>query len=80
MTLTCRVLSDIGIGSCCRLHTIIRHICSMVLEVLLHFHLKHLSAGLVEGLPLESRLIDGFVVGLDEQHVLLEDADILETA
>lgn len=52
----------------------------MVLEVLLDFDLKDFSAGLVEGLALEGGLIDGFVVGLDEEHVLLEDADILETA
>lgn len=52
----------------------------MVFIVLFEFDLVHFSAGFVEGVVLERGLIDLIVVGLDEQHVLFQHADILETA
>jgi hypothetical protein len=67
-------------GGCGRLRIAVGHVGSVVFEVLLHLHLQHLATGLVEGLPLERTLIESVVVGLDEEHVLFEHADILETA
>ena len=52
----------------------------MVFIVLFNLYLLHLTAGLVQGLPLEHALVYFVVVGLDEKHVLLQHANVLETA
>lgn len=52
----------------------------MILIVFFDLDLLDLSADLVHGLISEHRAIQLLVVGLDEEHVLLEDADILERA
>ena len=52
----------------------------MILVVLLDLDLLDLAADLVHGLVGQHRAIELLVVGLDEEHVLLEDADILERA
>ncbi len=67
-------------GSCRRLGTSVGHIGSVIFVVFLHLHLQHLAARLVEGLPFEGAFIESIVIRLDEEHVLFEDANILETA
>lgn len=52
----------------------------MILVVLFDLDLLDLPADLVHGLVSEHRFIELLVVGLDEEHVLLEHADILERA
>lgn len=52
----------------------------MILIVFFDLDLLDLSADLVHGLVSEHRAIQLLVVGLYEEHVLLEDADILERA
>lgn len=51
---------------------------SVVLEVLLDLDLVHLSADGVERVATEQGAVDLLVVGLEEEHVLLEDAHVLE--
>jgi hypothetical protein len=50
----------------------------VVFIVLFDLDFLDLSADFIEGLALEERLIEFFIVGLDEQHVLLEHTDVLE--
>lgn len=54
------------------------HIGSMVLVVLLDLDLFDLAADLVHRLVGQHGAVQLLVVGLDEEHVLFEDADILE--
>lgn len=52
----------------------------MILIVFLDLDLLDLPAELVHGLVGQHRAVQLLVVGLDEEHVLLEHTDILERA
>jgi hypothetical protein len=51
----------------------------VIFIVLLNFDLLDLSTDFVQSLILEDGFIELFIIGLDEEHILPEHTDILET-
>jgi hypothetical protein len=65
-------------SSGCGLGVAVGDVGGVVFVVLLDFDLVDFAGGLVEGGVIEGVLIDVLIIGLDEEHILLEDSDVLE--